>query len=671
LSAGLHADSERALILAPQGRDGDVAAALLREMDVAAEICPSLPVLAREIARGAGLAVVTEEAFQSADLSDLAAWIEAQPSWSDFPFVLVTHRGGGGEHNPTTSHLSSRLTAVLGNVTCLERPFRPSTLASVVRTALRGRRRQYEAKRAEEALHGLNENLENLVAERTRERDRTWALSQDLLAVLKSSGEVVGANPAWAAVLGRSAEDIRKLGFFDLVHPDDRGQAVGAVEALRITRAIQRFTVRLRHIDESDRWISWTAVPEGDVFYATGRDVTAERAAQAALSAAQEQLHQSQKLEMIGQLTGGIAHDFNNLLTAVLTNLDLLRKRLKVAPEGAPDVERLIAGAIQGAERGASLTQRLLAFARRQDLEIRHVDLAALVGGMSDLLARSVGPRVEVRIEAPSGLPPACADPSQLELVLLNLAVNAGDAMPDGGMLTIALDTPEASGQGLAPGEYLRIRVSDTGEGMDSETLQRAIEPFFSTKEIGKGTGLGLSMVHGFAAQLGGTLRLFSAPHEGTTAELWLPAGGAGAGAGAADPGPTLPSRAEPSREDASSATILVVDDDALIAMSTVDLIEDLGYSVFEANTGSGALEILRSGVPVDLIVTDYAMPGMTGLELAGAARALRPDLPVLLATGYAELPSGATTDLPRLAKPFRQDQLATEIAKALASSQT
>lgn len=662
MSAGSHANSERALILAPQGRDADVAAELLREMDVSAENCSSLPVLVREIARGAGLAVATEEAFQSADLKDLAAWIEAQPSWSDFPFVLVTHRGGGVEHNPT----ASRLSGVLGNVTFLERPFRPSTLGSVVQTALRGRRRQYEAKRAEEALHSLNENLESQVAERTRERDRTWALSQDLLAVASSGGEVINANPAWEAVLGHSAADIRKRGFFELVHPDDRAEVVRAVEALRSTQTVQRFTVRFRHTDASDRWIAWTAVPEEDVFYATGRDVTAEREAQDALSAAQEQLHQSQKLEMIGQLTGGIAHDFNNLLTAVLTNLDLLRKRL----EGNPEPERLIAGAIQGAERGAALTQRLLAFARRQDLEIRLVDLAALIGGMSDLLTRSVGPLVEVRIEAPADLPAARADPSQLELVLLNLAVNAGDAMPDGGTLTIAVDASEASDRnGLAPGKYLRIRVSDTGVGMDPETLQRAIEPFFSTKEIGKGTGLGLSMVHGFAAQLGGTIRLSSTPKQGTTVELWLPAGGAGAAA--VDPGPTPSSQAQPSPCAASPATILVVDDDALIAMSTLDLIEDLGYSVFEANSGSGALDILRSGAPVDLIVTDYAMPGMTGVELAGAARELRPDLPVLLATGYAELPSGATTDLPRLAKPFRQDQLATEIAKALRSSQS
>ena len=659
MNSGSHGDSERALILAPQGRDAGVAVSLLREMNVAAETCPSLPVLVREIARGAGLAVVTEEAFQSADLKELAEWIEAQPSWSDFPFVLVTHRGGGVEHNPT----ASRLSGVLGNVTFLERPFRPSTLGSVVRTALRGRRRQYEAKRAEEALHSLNESLESKVAERTRERDRTWALSQDLLAVATSGGEIIGANPAWAAVLGHSVQEIRKRGFFNLVHPEDRAEAVRAVEALCGTQSVQRFTVRLRHQDASCRWISWTAVPEEDVFYATGRDVTAERQAQAALSAAEEQLHQSQKLEMIGQLTGGIAHDFNNLLTAVLTNLDLLRKRLTASPE----LDRLIAGAIQGAERGASLTQRLLAFARRQDLEIKQVDIAALVGDMTDLLTRSVGPRVELRIEAPADLPAAHADPSQLELVLLNLAVNAGDAMPDGGTLTIALDTAEASDQNaLAPGEYLRIRVSDNGMGMAPETLQRAIEPFFSTKEIGKGTGLGLSMVHGFAAQLGGTFHLFSTPGEGTTAELWLPTGGAGA---EADPRPVSTYQAGPSPDAAVPATILVVDDDALIAMSTVDLIEDLGYSVFEANSGSGALDIVRSGAPLDLIVTDYAMPGMTGLELASAARELRPGLPVLLATGYAELPSGATTDLPRLAKPFRQDQLAAEIAKALRSS--
>jgi PAS domain S-box-containing protein len=655
-----HTDSERALILAPQGRDAEIASALLREMGVKPEICPNLSSLVHEIARGAGFAVATEEALQSADLKGLAAWIDAQPSWSGFPFILLTHRGGGSERNPTATRLSS----VLGNVIFLERPFRPSTFGSVVQTALRSRRRQYEARRADEALHRLNESLEAQVAERTRERDRTWALSQDLLAVGTAGGHIVSANPAWKAVLGRSIKDVRDQRFIELLHPDDQQEAVCALQALRATQTVQRFTVRLRHADESHRWISWTVVPEAEVFYATGRDVTAEREAQAALSVAQEQLHQSQKLEMIGQLTSGIAHDFNNLLTAMLNYLDLLRKQLK----GNPEAERLIAGAVQGAERGAALTQRLLAFARLQDLEIKHVDLAALVRGMTDLLTRSVGPMVEVRIEAPADLPPARVDPSQLELALLNLAVNARDAMPEGGTLTVAVELAQASERnGLDSGQYLRIRVKDTGVGMEPETLQRAVEPFFSTKGIGKGTGLGLSMVHGFAVQLGGDFRLFSALNQGTTAELWLPIGSSTVVD--VEPRQLPPSEPTPRPDAASPATILVVDDDVLIAMSTVDLLEDLGYRAVEANSGSRALEILRSGAPVDLIVTDYAMPGMSGIELASAARVLRPDLPLLLASGYAELPSGATTDLPRLAKPFRQEQLATEIAKALRSS--
>jgi PAS domain S-box-containing protein len=650
-------DSQAALILAPQGRDAAIASDLLREMGVAAEVCPDVPALVDGIARGAGLAVVTEEALQSADLKDLSAWIAAQPAWSDFPFVLLTRRGGGVDHNPTTS----RLSAVLGNVTFLERPFRSSTFGSVVRTALRGRRRQYQARRDEEALHSLNMNLEAKVAERTRERDRIWALSQDLLAVVSFGGHITGANPAWGSVLGHSNEAVREHGFFELVHSEDRAEATRTVEALRSTQAVHRFTVRVRHANEGYRWISWIAVPESDVFYATGRDVTAEREAQAALTAAQEQLHQSQKLETLGQLTGGMAHDFNNLLTAVLGNLDLLRKRL----DSNSEAERLIAGAIQGAERGAALTQRLLAFARRQELEIKLVDLANLIQGMTELLTRTVGPRVEVHIEAPADLPPARADPSQLELVILNLAVNARDAMPDGGTLTVTVDAAQVSDENaLAPGEYLRIRVSDTGVGMDPDTLRRAVEPFFTTKEIGKGTGLGLSMVHGTAAQLGGAFRLFSIPNQGTTAELWLPAGSCTAGDVETKPMPSSEPASSP--DIVSPATILVVDDDALIAMNTVDLLEDLGYRVIEANSGTKALEILRSGSPVDLIVTDYAMPGMTGVELAGAAREFRPDLPVLLATGYADLPSRATTDLPRLAKPFRQDQLATEIAKAL-----
>jgi signal transduction histidine kinase/CheY-like chemotaxis protein len=370
---------------------------------------------------------------------------------------------------------------------------------------------------------------------------------------------------------------------------------------------------------------------------------------------AQEQLRHLQKLESIGQLTGGVAHDFNNLLTVVIGNLDLLRKRVPANPS----TDRLIDGALQGAQRGASLTQRLLAFARRQALEPRAVDMAQLVHGMDDLLRRSIGPAVRMELELPSELLPAQADANQIELALLNLAVNGRDAMPDGGTLTIAIDVATTgAATDLAQGRYVRLIVSDTGAGMDGDTLQRAIEPFFSTKEVGKGTGLGLSMIHGLALQLKGALRLSSEPGRGTRAELWLPVADV----------PAYVTSVEPAAAPAPRrrATLLFVDDDPLINLSTVLLLEDLGHTVIKAMSGAEALSVLQQGKSVDLLITDYAMPGMTGLELAAAARRLQPHLPILLATGYADLPVPTELELPRLSKPYQQHQLADQIAALL-----
>ncbi len=370
----------------------------------------------------------------------------------------------------------------------------------------------------------------------------------------------------------------------------------------------------------------------------------------------EEQVRQMQKIEAVGQLTGGVAHDFNNLLMAVIGNLDLLRKRIA----GDPRAQRYLDGALQGAQRGAALTQRLLAFARKQDLQAKAVDVAGLVEGIRDLLERSLGPRVMIRYDLTHGLSPAMVDPNQLELALLNLAVNARDAMPMGGELSVELtenQVMDGQVEGLPLGRYLCLRVSDTGTGMNEETLKRAVEPFFSTKGVGKGTGLGLSMVYGLAAQSGGALRLSSVLGEGTTAELWLPiteaAFDTSSGVSVAAPA-ALPS------------TILVVDDDALILMSTVSMLDDLGHTAIEAGSGPAALEVLRTGQPVDLLLTDYAMPGMTGLDLARAAQKLRPDLRILLATGYADLPEGSALDVPRLPKPYTQDQLASAVGTLL-----
>jgi len=375
----------------------------------------------------------------------------------------------------------------------------------------------------------------------------------------------------------------------------------------------------------------------------------------AAREKAQEQLRQAQKMETIGQLTGGVAHDFNNLLMAVMGNLDLLRKRL---PDD-PRLHRLVDGALQGAERGASLTQRLLAFARQQDLRAVPVDLSALVQGMGNLLERSLGPRVALRLDLPEGLPPARIDANQLELAILNLAINARDAMPDGGSIEIRVAKHQVQNDAvLKSGTYLKLSVIDTGAGMTPDILKRAIEPFFSSKPLGKGTGLGLSMVHGLVVQLGGTLELSSAIGKGTTATMVLPI---------ATSAPEAETPAAAPQQIKRSAIILFVDDDPLIAMSTTEMLEDLGHRVIGASSALHALDILKSEQPIDLMVTDHVMPGMTGIELAAATRQVRPSLPILLATGYAELPEGTQLDLPRLAKPYHQDQLRDQLDQLLA----
>jgi signal transduction histidine kinase len=371
---------------------------------------------------------------------------------------------------------------------------------------------------------------------------------------------------------------------------------------------------------------------------------------------AEDQLRQVQKLEMIGQLTGGVAHDFNNLLTAVLGNLSLLQRHL---PPGDARAQRLIDGAIQGADRGASLTQRLLAFSRRQRLQLAPTDVVALVAGMKGLLERSIGPEIALSFDLTTAPAISMIDANQVELALLNLAINARDAMTDGGELRIGVDHAAGPASDLPDGAFVRIWVNDTGSGMDDETLERAIDPFFSTKELGKGTGLGLSMVHGLAVQQQGALRLTSTIGKGTRAELFLPV---------TEERVAAPAQVEDKqpRPQGKRSRIVLVDDDALIAMSSVDMLEDLGHEVFEANSGKQALDLLGSTDGIDLLITDFAMPGMTGAQLIEAVRVKFPALPILLATGYAELPNGNLNDIPKIGKPYTQPQLANEVARLL-----
>ena len=390
------------------------------------------------------------------------------------------------------------------------------------------------------------------------------------------------------------------------------------------------------------------------------RDMTERRQAEAELEVAREALYQSQKMEALGQLTGGIAHDFNNLLNAVVGSLELLRKQVTDKRQLG-----LIGNALQGATRGITLTQRMLAFARKQELQPRAVDVAELTAGMADLLRRSLGPSVQLATQMPDGLRPAFADQNQLELAILNLAVNARDAMPDGGQIAITAENVtlgDTGHGGLKPGNYVRIDVADNGMGMDQRTLARASEPFFTTKGAGKGTGLGLSMVHGTTEQLGGRLELQSEPGKGTTASLWLPASQADV---AAEPDWEL---AAPTIDgNAPALRILAVDDDALILMNTVALLEDLGHEVVEANSGREALTRLQEGNGFDLIITDHAMPQMTGGQLILEVTQRWPHLPIILATGYAEIPEGLTPGVRRLNKPFWQSDLEKAIAEVTA----
>ena len=389
----------------------------------------------------------------------------------------------------------------------------------------------------------------------------------------------------------------------------------------------------------------------------TAYDVTERVQAEAELARAQIALRQSQKMEAMGQLTGGVAHDFNNLLTPIVGSLDVLQRR----GLGSDREQRLIAGAVQSAERAKTLVQRLLAFARRQPLQAVPVDVVKLVRGMAGLVSSTIGPQIKVVVIAADDLPAAQVDPNQLEMALLNLAVNARDAMPEGGTLTMSVIAEAvAAGQirDLAAGSYIQLSVSDTGMGMDDETLARAVEPFFSTKGIGRGTGLGLSMVDGLASQLGGTLTIRSKLGVGTTMDLWLPQ------SQIAVSDDQLAADAHPS--PVSSHSVLLVDDEPLVRMTTADMLSDLGYEVIEAESAEQALKMAAEGLPFDLLVTDHLMPGLTGIELVQTLRRTRPALPVLLVSGYAEF-EGVDPGLSRLVKPFRKSELAQGLAELVA----
>jgi signal transduction histidine kinase len=576
LTAAFTTSSQRAVILAPQGRDARIAASILREGGLTADICNDLHGLIAEIAAGAGVAVLTDDAIRNTDVKPIVEWIKSQPPWSDFPYVLLTERGGGLERNPT----AARQTQALGNVVFLERPFHPTTLVSVVRTALRGRLRQYEARArldalreseshargAEARLRRLNETLEARVQERTEELAAT---NRQLVAQIEEREKV------------------------------------------------------------------------------------------------ESTLRQMQRLEAIGQLTSGVAHDFNNLLTVVLGSIGFIEK--SVAHD--TKLKQRLSHMRLAAERGATLTSQLLAFSRGQWLEPEPFDLNKTVANMYDLLRSTLGGGITINTVFGTGLWRALADPAQMELVVLNLVINARDAMQDRGTVTIETanakigvpDKPEEP----AEGDYVMIAVTDTGSGMTKEVLAKAFEPFFTTKEIGKGSGLGLSQVLGFAKQSGGGVQIETRVGEGTSVKIYFPR--------APDDSisQALARSAGHSAIRRKAATIMVVDDDSMVRDVTASILEDeLGYNVVLAGSGGAALDLLDRHPNVDLILLDVAMPGMSGLEVARQAQLKCPAVPILFVTGYVDKSTlGDVSDDRVVKKPFIGDELVEKVSAALARS--
>ncbi|SNT37400.1 PAS domain S-box-containing protein [Noviherbaspirillum humi] len=528
-------------------------------------------------------------------------------------------------------------------------------------------RRRAEA--AEVDVRRLNQHLQELLAARTKERDRLWNLSQDILAVGTIDGRFLSVNPAFTTVLGWTPDDLAALSYADLLHSEDHSVFLRNMDRLAAGEAIHGAVVRHRHKNGSDRWIAWDVVPDSALLHMIGRDVTEERQRAQAVQRLEEALHQAKKMEAIGQLTGGIAHDFNNMLAGIAGNLELMRIRLQ---QGQIDeMRRHIDAAEAVADRATAMVQQLLTFSRQQALAPKPTDLRQPIGFMRGLIEQSVGSSIEVRITLPDDLHPVLCDRNQFERALLNLAINARDAMPEGGTLAIAarnvsLDMEQAGLLQVPPGDFIMISVADTGSGMPREVMERAFDPFFTTKPIGQGTGLGLSMIQGFIKQSGGAVRIDSTLRVGTTISLYLPRH---VGEVAVDTQQSMETTgvACPTAE----ATVLLVDDEAALRSLLAELLTSQGHAVLQAENGTAGLELLKSSPVIDLLVCDVGLPGsMNGKQLAEAARALRPALKILFITGYAnkvDIGKGLhETGIDIMLKPFRLDDFTRQVARLL-----
>jgi PAS domain S-box-containing protein len=518
-----------------------------------------------------------------------------------------------------------------------------------------------ERARAEAALRRLNASLEHLVDARTRERDRTWRLSPVVMVVAAQDGLLLEANPAWTATLGWSLEETIGRNVMGFVAPEDHAAGAAGMARLFDGEPVHEYKLRFLTRDGRRRAIAWTTMPEGVRLYGFGRDITEQ-------AFAEEGLRQAQKMEALGQLTGGIAHDFNNLLGGVTGSLELIAAR--IAQGRIAEAPRFIELGLSASRRAAALTQRLLAFARRQALAPMITDVGALVGDMRDLIARSLGPHLALQVDLEPGLWRTMIDPSQLENALLNLCINARDALPNGGRVIIRAAnvrlgetaTDGEEGEALPPGDYVCLSVVDDGVGMPPDIAARAFDPFFTTKPLGQGTGLGLSMVFGFMRQSGGEARIESRPGFGTTVRLYLPRRDGDVAA--------APATAANDGGRGAGQSVLVIDDEPTMRDLLVEALVERGYDAFEAADGGAGLEWLRSERPIDLLVSDVGLPGgLNGRQVADAGRVLRPGLKVILITGYAGAGlegAGLGPDMRLLAKPFDLDRFHAAVAEIL-----
>ena len=673
-------DEESILILAPRGRDAAVAEQVLVRAGAQAAICSDLAGWLGALQTGAAAALVTEEALGDGDLADLFAWLDAQPAWSDFPFIVLATRQLGHRSAPASQRL-----ARLGNVVLLERPINAETLVSATAAALRARRRQYQARerllereRDREQLRLANEGLERRVTERTREVEtahETLAFALDAAGMgswdLDYGTGASRRSPRFDAVFGYDAPQSfwSRETFLAHVVDEDRGGVDRAFSTVGETGRLD-LECRIRRVDGAVRWVALRGQVKHDATGAATRiaGILMDRTDQ---HVTEEALRQAQKMEAIGQLTGGVAHDFNNLLTVIVGGLDMVLRR----PEQVDRVKRLAEAAMGAARRGEQLTQQLLAFSRRQMLRPQTLNPNRLLLDFRPLAERAAGGAVELAFDLDPALDPIRIDPAQFEAAVLNLIVNARDAMEGRtGHTRIAvtsrnahLGTGAVAEKGVAPGPYVLVSVADTGNGIAPDKLQRVFEPFFTTKEVGKGTGLGLSQVYGFTRSANGFVEIASEVGTGTTVNLYFPR--------STDPADeetgTGVLRAIPLRRAGEGETVLLVEDDEQVLGMAVESLEELRYRVIIARNAAEALAHLRDVERIDILFSDVVMPGgMNGSQLAVEAQRVRPGIKVLLTSGYvANLDEGQVIghgELPVLNKPYRRDELARSLRLVL-----